>query len=280
VRERRRVILVVTVAADDVAGNAFRRLLGSLGDQAVEISAHVVIRGEPKAPVPSPVPCWDGDLVLHRAPAGAALSCARNIALRHLASSGEIARADAVAFPDDDCWYPPRLLSAVGQRLADWDIVMGSYSAQPPNLDFVRFSDIPGELDWRQAYEQTASITQFHRGAVVHDVGAFDERFGVGARYPSAEDADYLVRAIQRGWRCFYDPSLVVGHRRREAPYGSHYVGGTALLAKHAVRVPIARRLLARSLLAGARRTASGALPAGTYAGTLRAVVATFGRTA
>jgi hypothetical protein len=278
--DRWRYLLVTTVAAEAIASDGFTRFLRSLGDQAVEVDLHLVIRGELESRAEPPVRCWDGNLIVLHAPAGAALSRARNIALRHLASSDDRVRADAVAFPDDDCWYPPLLLATVARLLARWDVVMGSYSAQPPNPDLHRFSDLSGELDWRRAYEQTASITQFYRAAVVQDVGAFDERFGVGGRYPSAEDADFLVRAIQRRWRCFYDPSLVVGHPQREGLYKEHYVGNTALLAKHALRVPMARRLLARRLLSGARRTATGALPPTTYAVSLRAIVATFGRTA
>jgi hypothetical protein len=275
--DRSRFLLIATVAADDVAGDELERLLRSLAEQDVEIALHLVIRGR-HLDATAVKRCWQGELVLHGAAAGTSLSRARNIALRHLQAAGELDRADAVAYPDDDCWYPPRLLARAGRLLADWDIVMGSYSARPPRVDRDRFPDAPAELDWRRAYERTASVTQFYRAGAVRDVGLFDERFGIGARYPSAEDADYLVRAIHRGRRCFYQPSLVVGHPQREGRYQGHYLGGTALLAKHALRVRAARRLLMRRLVAGASRTATGALPPTTYAQSLRAVVATFGR--
>jgi len=275
--DRRRFLLVATVGADDIASDEFNRLLRSLGDQGVEIALHLVIRGEHRDST-GLEPSWDGDLVLHSAAAGTSLSTARNIALRHIGTTDDLAHTDAIAFPDDDCWYPPHLLARAGRLLTDWDVVMGSYSARPPHVNGERFPKVPAELDWRRAYERTASVTQFYAAGAVRDVGPFDERFGAGARYPSAEDADYLVRAIQRGWRCFYEPSLVVGHPEREAPNQGHYLGGTALLAKHAVRVQVARRLLVRRLLGGARRTVTGALPPATYARSLRAVVATFGR--
>jgi hypothetical protein len=276
---RPRFALVSTVSASELAGNDLARLIRSLGNQGVESELHLVVRGGfgSDAP-PAPLPPGATRLIIHGAAAGIGLSRARNIALREMAVSGALERADAVAFPDDDCWYPPRLLARVAERLVEWPIVMGSYSERPPEPDHDRFPPSPGELDWRVAYEQTASVTQFYRPAAVLDVGLFDERFGVGASYPSAEDADYLVRALEAGWRCLYEPELVVGHRRNTSEYESHYLGGTALLAKHAIRVAEARRLLARRLVAGARRTATGTMRPGAYISTLRAVAATLGR--
>jgi hypothetical protein len=281
VTTRPRFLLVATVPAHEAAGSDLTRLVRSLDAQGVEIELHLVVRGalEPDTH-PPPVPPDVGRLIVHGAPAGTGLSRARNIALREARASGALDRADAVAFPDDDCWYPPLLLAHVAEHLADWDIVMGSYSESSPEPDYRRFPAEGGELGWRVAYEQTASVTQFYRPAAVLDVGLFDERFGVGASYPSAEDADFLVRAIAAGRRCLYEPTLVVGHRWLGSDYDHHYLGGTALLAKHALRVAEARRLLARRLLAGAREMASGAMRAREYVSALRAVVATLGRSA
>jgi GT2 family glycosyltransferase len=278
-----RFLLVATVDAHEARRNDLARLLRSLDGQGVEIDLHLVVRGEPSGDGVSAnrlVPSWLGDMVLHDAPAGIGLSAARNIALRRAAASGRLARADAVAFPDDDCWYPPRLFARVAEHLNSWDVVMGSYSAHPPERDPVRFPPGSRELDWRTAYERAASVTQFYRAAAVVDVGLFDERFGLGASYRSAEDADYLVRAVDAGWRCRYEPGLVVGHRRPEGAYERSYLGGTTLLAKHAMQVGVARRLLARRLIIGACRTATGALEPATYLSTLRAVAITLGRIA
>src|SRR5213083_2284679 len=57
-------------------------------------------------------------LQVERIPAPRGLSRARNAALPKV-------RAEAVAFPDDDCVYPPDLLQRVAQRLADVDGVTG-----------------------------------------------------------------------------------------------------------------------------------------------------------
>lgn len=44
-------------------------------------------------------------------------------------------------------------------------------------------------------------------------VGGFDERLGPGTEYPSAEDNDYMDRALKRGYRIVYCPDAVVYHR-------------------------------------------------------------------
>jgi glycosyltransferase involved in cell wall biosynthesis len=274
-----RFLLVTTVACEEVGGVDLARFLTSLATQAVEIELHLVIRGQIDRPgAVESRRCWDGSLILHHAPPATGLSRARNIAVSHVLADDSLERASVVAFPDDDCWYPPGLLASVADRIVGWDVLMGSYSDSPPAPDHQRFPPTPGELDWRQAYEQTASVTQFYTAAAIRKVGLFDERFGVGARFPSGEDADYLVRAIHLRSRCLYDPSLVVGHRRMTARDDRHFIGGTVLLAKHAREVTVARRLLVRRLLAGAKRTATGGMSLGTYAGTLRAVTTTLGR--
>ena len=48
--------------------------------------------------------------------------------------------------------------------------------------------------------------------AVIARVGPFDERFGAGARFVSAEDTDFLFRALGEGIPVRYDPRFTVSH--------------------------------------------------------------------
>ena len=41
----------------------------------------------------------------------------------------------------------------------------------------------------------------------------FDERLGVGARFPGAEDNDFAFRLLESGYRIVYEPSVVLYHR-------------------------------------------------------------------
>jgi glycosyltransferase involved in cell wall biosynthesis len=139
------------------------------------------------------------------------LSSARNAALAHL-------KGDVVAFPDDDCVYPPELLRAVAARLAresDLDGVVGMAvddRGRPSAAS--RWDTGAGALTLHNVWRRAVSITIFLRRRVVEQVGHFDESLGMGSatRFQSGEEVDYLIRAVRRGFRLEYDPSLRVVH--------------------------------------------------------------------
>jgi GT2 family glycosyltransferase len=175
------------------------------------------------------------------------LSRARNAALPQL-------RADAAAFPDDDCVYPDDLLERVARRLA-----------AEPSLDGLtgRAADARGSSSpsWKRdravltrdnLWNRAISYTTFLRREVVKRVGPFDERLGLGAGTPwsSGEEIDYLVRAVDAGARIEYDPDLVVVHEREGRP--ARAVGARDgasigyLLRKHRYPLHTVARMLAR----------------------------------
>jgi glycosyltransferase involved in cell wall biosynthesis len=150
-----------------------------------------------------------GELDLVRLPAPPGLAHARNRALPEL-------RAEVVAFPDDDCVYPPDLLERVAARFT-----------ADPSLDGVsgRTADGAGRSDkgWSRepqllrrdnVWNLVASAGLFLRRPLVERVGEFDERLGLGSGtpYTSSEETDYVIRALTLGAKIAYDPSLVVGH--------------------------------------------------------------------
>lgn len=86
---------------------------------------------------------------------------------------------------------------------------------------------------------------------VLERVGPFDERFGAGARFRSAEDSDFIFRASRAGVTVAYDPTLIVTHfhgRRKvseaERLYAGYCFGDGALYAKHGLRDPYPARFL------------------------------------
>jgi GT2 family glycosyltransferase len=154
------------------------------------------------------------------------LSQARNRALREL-------NGDLVAFPDDDCVYPPDLLERVASRLAE-----------EPELDGLtgRAVDATGSstTSWKldvadltdtNLWNRAISYTIFLRSELVERVGGFDEQLGLGSGNPwsSGEEIDYLVRALQTGARITYDPSLTVVHERRRLTPSLCYRDGASL---------------------------------------------------
>jgi GT2 family glycosyltransferase len=177
------------------------------------------------------------------------LSRARNRSLPELSG-------DVVGFPDDDCVYPAYLLERVARRLAGEPSLAGltgrsvdasGSSSGSWKLDAARLTDT-------NLWNRAISYTIFLRREVVEQVGEFDELLGLGSRTPwcSAEEIDYLVRALRAGARIEYDPSLTVTHEERplspDELRARGYRDGASLgyiLRKHGYpKSEIARRLV------------------------------------
>jgi GT2 family glycosyltransferase len=136
---------------------------------------------------------------VERLPSPTGLSRARNVALPRL-------RADVVAFPDDDCVYPHDLLERIAARLTGGlDGVTGREPAWTAGAAVLTRENL-----WNRAI----SFTIFLRRSVVERVGPFDEALGLPSS--SGEEIDYLIRALDRGARIEYDPTLVVEHPAKE----------------------------------------------------------------
>jgi glycosyltransferase involved in cell wall biosynthesis len=188
------------------------------------------------------------NLPIEHVRADAGLSRARNAGL-------ELVDADVIAFPDDDCVYPPGLLSRVGELLT-----------ADTGLDGVtgRAEDASGASSgsWKQdaailtddnLWNRGISFAIFLRRALVERAGDFDERLGLGSPEPwaSGEEIDYLIRAVRAGARIAYDPSLVVRHVVREDDVQIGARDGASvgyLLSKHDYPARVVARMLVRPL--------------------------------
>ncbi len=185
--------------------------------------------------------------VLHlRAPRG--LSRARNEALAHVA-------ADAVAFPDDDCVYPQGLLTDVARRLAADPALDGitGRAEDEAGRSSASWEPEPADLTVQNLWNRAISFTIFLRRRIVEQVGAFDERLGLGSSEPwsSGEEIDYLIRALRSGARIAYDPGLVVGHRVHVDDAATGFRDGASvgyLLRKHRYPARTTGRMLVRPL--------------------------------
>jgi glycosyltransferase involved in cell wall biosynthesis len=193
------------------------------------------------------------DLVLRERPlevlrvlAPRGLSQARNVALEHV-------RADVVAFPDDDCEYPPGLLEHVARRLSS-DPSLGGLTGRSEDesgRSSASWEPDPADLTDQNLWNRAISFTIFLRGSVVADVGQFDERLGLGSGEPwsSGEEIDYLVRALRSGARIAYEPQLVVRHRVHVDDEAVGYRDGASLgylLRKHGYPLRTVTRYLVR----------------------------------
>jgi glycosyltransferase involved in cell wall biosynthesis len=147
------------------------------------------------------------------------LSRARNAALEHLS-------ADIVAFPDDDCSYPPDVLERVAAFLSEhreWDGLCGRAVDERGRLAAGQRDLAAGAITLFNLWRRVASYTVFLRRDVISAVGGFDEAMGVGAGTPwgSGEDLDYVARAVKNGSWLHYDPTLTIEHpqKREQSPH-------------------------------------------------------------
>jgi GT2 family glycosyltransferase len=173
------------------------------------------------------VPLLEGRAVRLRSAPG--LSRARNAALPELT-------AEAVAFPDDDCVYPPDLLERVAAKLERLDGVTGR---EP------WWTTSPAPLTRDNLWNRAISFTIFLKRDVVERVGRFDERLGLPSS--SGEEIDYLIRALDAGARIEYDPSIIVEHPRKQADVAARDGRSIGyLLRKHRYGPSTVARMLIR----------------------------------
>ncbi|HWF55895.1 MAG TPA: glycosyltransferase [Solirubrobacteraceae bacterium] len=125
-------------------------------------------------------------------------------------SGWRLARAELVAFTDDDCVPSPEWLAAA----------LKAAKANPHAIVQGRTEPNPDELPGARALTcRTVSITELspqfetcnilYPRAVLEELGGFDEAFGL---WPAGEDTDLAWRAIGRGTEAVFAPEALVRH--------------------------------------------------------------------
>jgi hypothetical protein len=198
------------------------------------------------------------------------------------------ARADVLAFTDDDCTVPGDWLDRIEKLFGQYpDLALAFGELRP-------FAHDPGELfvpAWTiSEFEIVHAIRhgQIRGGAganmaarrsIFEAIGLWDEEIGPGSRFRSCEEGDIIFRALTAGQAVARVPDLAVTHwggrawadgSGRELMRGYAY-GTGALIGKHLRlgdrhMVPVAARHLAEDLwlvasgLAHRRRSGIGQL--------------------
>lgn len=183
-------LVVATVDRAD----ALRTLLASLGRQTYPNFRVLLVEQSNGSRVEPP-----SGVQVERFRSERGLSRARNAALPHVA-------ADLVAFPDDDCVYPDDLLARVARRF-ERETTLDGLTGRDQGA---RWPDDAATLTRDNVWNRAISFTIFLRAGLVARVGGFDERLGLPSS--SAEEIDFLIRALDAGARIEYDPTIVVTH--------------------------------------------------------------------
>jgi glycosyltransferase involved in cell wall biosynthesis len=131
------------------------------------------------------------------------LSKARNIGLSYV--SGDI-----VAFPDDDCTYPPELLANIERFFSsNDDVIMMGKSIDKESGVIVAGKSI-FSIESLSCYKFLGSSTTmflYYAKMNKEDI-YFDEVLGLGARFHSGEEEELMIRLLQKGYKGVYNPEL------------------------------------------------------------------------
>ena len=141
------------------------------------------------------------------------LSRARNVGLKHC-------RGAIVAFPDDDCWYPPNLIEQVTALFgARPDTAIITYvipstfdaDGQESNGKFLPASQ---DVNRSNVWYCGNSNGIFVRHDVIRQIGGFNETLGVGSgtRFGAGEETDFLLRALAANAKITYLHELHTHH--------------------------------------------------------------------
>ena len=249
-------LVVATVGRTDELG----RLLDSLAAQDYERLRVVVVDQNDDERLASILA--GRALQLEHVRSARGLSRARNAGLR-------LIEGDVVAFPDDDCTYPPGLLVEVAARLGS-DVALDGLSGRVEDKSGAASASWKPDgaiLERDNMWNRVNSAALFLRRSVVERVGPFDERLGLGSgeAWSSGEEIDYVIRAVDAGARVAYDPSLVVRHRVVPDDATIGFRDGAMvgyLLRKHGYPHRVVARMLLRpiggALASLARRDGAG----------------------
>lgn len=147
------------------------------------------------------------------------LSLGRNTAIA--ASTG-----DVLLFIDDDIAVPPewfgrivRSLREAGRKAVVTGRAVGGQPEVPgafaPSL---HLDPRPTVYRGRPGRDVLLPMNMALYRSALEEVGGFDERLGVGTRFPSSEDNDFGFRLLEAGYAIVYDPEVVVVHRAWRRP--------------------------------------------------------------
>lgn len=260
--------LVSLVVATLGRKTEFRKLLHSLERQEHDNFELVVVEQNEKLlikPILDSRP-WPFPVVHLWTPGERGISRGRNVGWRQ-------ASGDILLFPDDDCWYPasflPQGISLLHQSGAD--IVCGRSADEDGRSINGRYAIRPQRITPRNVWVCQMEWVTFVRRPVLEALGGYDEGIGIGASTPwqAAEGPDLILRALDRGFRGYFEPDLFGHHAEFEtgdpdngmAWKGRIYARGMGfVLRKHGFGVPTLSYWVSRSLFNCARHIWRGDL--------------------
>ena len=128
-----------------------------------------------------------------------------------------LASGEIIAWPDDDCFYPPELLETVDalfQAHPNWGGLAGCPIDEEGIVHSRSLPDTMTALSRSNIFQMGVEYSLFLRRDVLKKTGGFDEQFGPGAGtdWWAGEATDYEMRILQSGTPLFYCPAVHIHH--------------------------------------------------------------------
>jgi len=126
----------------------------------------------------------------------------------------QMATGDIVGFPDDDCIYYPDTLNNILSFFLDpefkcYDAVLGQIYDNNNHQPLIKnWPQKKSKVTNFNFYKLSSSITLFCKKNNMN----FNESMGVGAKFGSCEDVEYIYKMLVSRGKIFYCPNVKVWH--------------------------------------------------------------------
>ena len=195
--------------------NEVNVFLESIHAQTIKPAEIIIVDQNEKEILKDSIHEWQAKLsIKHRRVNFRGASKSRNYGARE-------AKFSLIAFPDDDCVYPARLIEEIAnlfQRSPKIDVILASKIEPSEIHDSLRqltlsHSRVSTILDLFKAKAETSNI--FTRKSTLKSLSyVFDENIGPGANTPwaSNEETDFLIRLLKQGANIIKLKDLAIAH--------------------------------------------------------------------
>lgn len=152
-------------------------------------------------------------------PTQISLSKARNMGLEYVKANN--IESKYIMFPDDDTTFDDKFFKNFNQCTSGGNPLVIDVYEQGSARKYIKNNSKAGVMLHKKHYALVGSTNMIIPFNVAENVGLFDEMLGVGAKYGSAEDADYYIRCNDIVEGFYYAPELYNFHPKSSEQYKS-----------------------------------------------------------